>query len=511
MEAKEDVTDQSSINDTTAQKELVAFAPPPKTLTFYPPDIIDKLVNFSAFYKAQHRRNGDHNLLVAFRGNSKVVENTKVAQIKLAIDNWFSMYYYYHSNQKLVNEQYFFNNSWFQPWHPLQISINQRNVLIRLWYLPKNQNFEPYCVSATLNATTPLLKVAESPSAAKTQLPWRCRSQRRTFDHAFKFFQNYSLHRGQQKTLVFKNRDSCDLNGKHDLRNDPKPKDHLEYKYAQNLNNSNSISRRAPVQVNHRANCMRNRSGENPYYELCDNCTQTYKAGEAKPRRQPRSFMNGDDLRNDLKPQSYNYSNLLKKQTFKIDPGRKYNTECYQQPENTSCGAGSKSKSDVNMRKHPVQLLCELYGKNGLQIECEFICNTPFRKQKVTYTVMGRKFTAVSHTRDEAKRLCAKKVLTTLHPELHHELQEEIPKREYDFGYRLNRRHPVDLVNYFFKNEAVLIETERKGLSHFTSYTVHYIVRGRKYLASAEKQNEAKRRCAILVLNDFYRSNDHYK
>lgn len=157
-------------------------------------------------------------------------------------------------------------------------------------------------------------------------------------------------------------------------------------------------------------------------------------------------------------------------------------------------------------RKHPVQLLCELYGKNGLQIECEFLQQPPFRQQRVTYTLLGRKFVAVSHTRDEAKRLCARRALLALHPELADQLQEQVPRQQYDFGYRLNRRHPVDLVNYFFKSEPVLIETEKRGLSHFTKYTVSYLLRGRRYVATAEKQNEAKRRCALLVLNDLWRN-----
>lgn len=186
---------------------------------------------------------------------------------------------------------------------------------------------------------------------------------------------------------------------------------------------------------------------------------------------------------------------LLRKQSFRINP------------QQQGGFARWPNVAHPPARKHPVQLLCELYGKNGLQIECEFLNQPPFRKQKVTYTLLGRKFTAVSHTRDEAKRLCARRALLTLHPELCDQLQEHVPRQDYDFGYRLNRRHPVDLVNYFFKSEPVLIETEKRGLSHFTTYTVSYMLRGRRYVATAEKQNEAKRRCAILVLNDLWRNN----
>lgn len=174
----------------------------------------------------------------------------------------------------------------------------------------------------------------------------------------------------------------------------------------------------------------------------------------------------------------------------------------------------AEPNNKVTVRKHPVQLLCEMYGKNGLQTECEFLCDDsstpPARRQKVTYTVLGQKFTAVSHTRDEAKRLCARKALMTLHPELRDQLQEQIPRQEYDFGDRLNCRHPVDLVSYFARNEHVMMETEKKGLSHFTTYTVTYAIRGRKYVATAEKQNEAKRRCAIMVLNDIYKNSNFF-
>lgn len=186
---------------------------------------------------------------------------------------------------------------------------------------------------------------------------------------------------------------------------------------------------------------------------------------------------------------------LLRKQSFRLNP------------QQQGGFARWPNIAHPPTRKHPVQLLCELYGKNGLQIECEFLNQPPFRKQKVTYTLLGRKFTAVSHTRDEAKRLCARRALLTMHPELCDQLQEHVPRQEYDFGYRLNRRHPVDLVNYFFKSEPVLIETEKRGLSHFTTYTVSYMLRGQRYVATAEKQNEAKRRCAILVLNDLWRNN----
>lgn len=474
METKEDVTDQSAIKDNDDEQKQVNVVPQ-TTLSSFPSSVASNIVQVSVC------RPATENGVLRLKGLSKFIgDDTKVAQLKKVIENWFSMYYYYHmiNHQKFVNEQDYFS-SWFQSWHPLQISMNGQNAVISWCYVPQYENYKPEVLHS---------ETSRESSSTQKELPWRCRSERRSFDHAFKFFQNYNL-RGQ-KTLVFKKREA-ELNGKYDFRNDPKIKEQ-GYKYAQNLNNS--ISRRVTIP---RSNCTRNRSGENPYYELCDSCTKSYKPSDVytKPKRLPRSYMDGDDQKNDIKEPYCN--SLLRKQTFKIEPGR------------SNCN--EKSKTEANMRKHPVQLLCELYGKNGLQIECEFICSTPFRKQKVTYTVMGRKFTAISHTRDEAKRLCAKKVLMTLHPELQHELQEDIPKREYDFGYRLNRRHPVDLVNYFFKNEAVLIETEKKGLSHFTSYTVYYTVRGKKFVATAEKQNEAKRRCAILVLNDFYRSNDHYK
>lgn len=174
-----------------------------------------------------------------------------------------------------------------------------------------------------------------------------------------------------------------------------------------------------------------------------------------------------------------------------------------------STGTRNRKSNAIAVRKHPVQQLCELHGRNGLRIECEFLGDRPTRRQKVTYTVMSRRFSAVSHTRDEAKRLAAKKALATLHPQLHDE-HDQVPWQEYDFGDRLNRRHPVDLVGHFFRNEPIVMEINREGFSHFTNYTVTYTVRGRQYMATAEKQNEAKRRCAILVLNDLYRNSSTY-
>ena len=204
MEAKEDVTDRSSIKDNRSGEEQNQIAVWPKSQITprcaYPSSIIGNFIKISALF--QHEpQNANHNFLIAFKDTSKVIDDTKVVQLKRAIDNWFSMYYYYHANQKLVNEQYYFNNSWYQPWHPLQISISDHNVLIRLWYLPKNQNFQPYCLSATLNAKNALEGVADhrnvlvsSNDVNKTPLPWRCRSQRRTLDHAFKFFQNVYIY-----------------------------------------------------------------------------------------------------------------------------------------------------------------------------------------------------------------------------------------------------------------------------------------------------------------------------
>lgn len=164
------------------------------------------------------------------------------------------------------------------------------------------------------------------------------------------------------------------------------------------------------------------------------------------------------------------------------------------------------SDRPTGFRKHPVQLLSELHNTDGLQIEYKTLGNKSSARQMVTYKIMGSTFSVISHSRDEAKRLAAKKVLKKLHPELYNDFDERIPRQEYNFGPRLNQRHPVDLMGQLLRNEPITVEISREGTSHATIYTVTYTVRGESFIAAAEKQNEAKRRCAILVLNEFYKN-----
>lgn len=363
---------------------------------------------------------------------TSLVQNTpnSTISVKMLIDNWFTMYYYY-LHWKYFNEGTHNLGDWPVDWE-------SNGPYTAAPMLPYTQP-----PPITWPASQPLQSVKEAQTAVSAAVA-------------------ASNPAANQKLASFKKRDQHYPNGRIGRRGDRiGPQQRTMTRSKQNLD---PYARRfirgatAARNDNHRITTTINHSGS------------SVGSGHVTGR------------------------DLLRKQSFRINPQQ-------------SGFVRWPNAVTPPTRKHPVQLLCELYGKNGLQIECEFLNQPPFRKQKVTYTLLGRKFTAVSHTRDEAKRLCARRALLTLHPDLCDQLQEHVPRQEYDFGYRLNRRHPVDLVNYFFKSEPVLIETEKRGLSHFTTYTVSYMLRGRRYVATAEKQNEAKRRCAILVLNDMWRSN----
>lgn len=171
-----------------------------------------------------------------------------------------------------------------------------------------------------------------------------------------------------------------------------------------------------------------------------------------------------------------------------------------------SRNSGMPNAAELNDKMHPVQLLHQIFRKEAFVMEYERINDGPFSRVQVTYKVNGRSYVSEATRLKEARRLCAKKVLGDLFPQFRIETDSNIPKPEYD-PKRFANKHPVQILFQVFRQEPIEMHCEEEGAAHFAKHVFTFVIRGLKYRAKAETIKEAKRRAAILALNDYFKEN----
>ncbi len=155
-------------------------------------------------------------------------------------------------------------------------------------------------------------------------------------------------------------------------------------------------------------------------------------------------------------------------------------------------------------KMHPVQLLHQLFRKEAFVMEYERVNDGPFSRVRVTYKVNGKSYVSEATRLKEARRLCAKQVLRDQFPDLQIESDTDIPQLEYDVS-QFDNKHPVQILYQIFRYEPMEMHCEEEGAAHFAKHIFTFVIRGVKYRAKAETIKEAKRRAAILALNDYFK------
>lgn len=161
----------------------------------------------------------------------------------------------------------------------------------------------------------------------------------------------------------------------------------------------------------------------------------------------------------------------------------------------------------LSNKMHPVQLLHQLLRKEAFVMEYERMNGGPYSQVRVTYKVNGRMYHAEATRLKEARRLCAKYVLQDQFPDLEVESDNNIPQPEYD-PVEFDKKHPVQILYQIFRDEPLEMHCEEEGAAHFAKHIFTFVIRGKKYQAKAETIKEAKRRAAILALNDNFKKGD---
>lgn len=170
-------------------------------------------------------------------------------------------------------------------------------------------------------------------------------------------------------------------------------------------------------------------------------------------------------------------------------------------------GDGEKpvqSHQKISSKMHPVQLLHQIFRKEAFVMEYERINDGPFSQVRVTYKVNGKMYSAEATRLKEARRLCAKQVLRDQFPDLKIEMDNDIPQPEYDVK-QFDNKHPVQILYQIFRYEPMEMHCEEEGAAHFAKHIFTFVIRGKKFIAKAETIKEAKRRAAILALNDYFK------
>lgn len=176
-------------------------------------------------------------------------------------------------------------------------------------------------------------------------------------------------------------------------------------------------------------------------------------------------------------------------------------------PEGDADGTAAVSQIKVSNKMHPVQLLHQIFRKEAFVMEYERINDGPFSRVRVTYKVNGRAYVAEATRLKEARRLCAKQVLRDQLPHLDIESDDDIPRVEYDVT-RFDNKHPVQILYQIFRYEPMEMHCEEEGAAHFAKHIFTFVIRGVQYKAKAETIKEAKRRAAILALNEYYKQSE---
>lgn len=158
----------------------------------------------------------------------------------------------------------------------------------------------------------------------------------------------------------------------------------------------------------------------------------------------------------------------------------------------------------MSSKMHPVQLLHQIFRKEAFVMEYERINDGPFSQVRVTYKVNGKTYTAEATRLKEARRLCAKLVLRDQFPDLRVEVDNDIPEPEYDVK-QFDNKHPVQILYQIFRYEPMEMHCEEEGAAHFAKHIFTFVIRGKKYQAKAETIKEAKRRAAIMALNEYFK------
>lgn len=165
---------------------------------------------------------------------------------------------------------------------------------------------------------------------------------------------------------------------------------------------------------------------------------------------------------------------------------------------------GAVGPAKLSSKMHPVQLLHQIFRKEAFVMEYERINDGPFSRVRVTYKVNGRAYVAEATRLKEARRLCAKQVLRDQFPHLRVDSDDDIPRAEYDVG-RFDNKHPVQILYQIFRYEPMEMHCEEEGAAHFAKHIFTFVIRGVQYQAKAETIKEAKRRAAILALNEYFK------
>lgn len=185
--------------------------------------------------------------------------------------------------------------------------------------------------------------------------------------------------------------------------------------------------------------------------------------------------------------------------------------EAYYPVESQHCkGDGEENnppRQKVSNKMHPVQLLHQIFRKEAFVMEYERINDGPFSQVRVTYKVNGKTYSAEATRLKEARRLCAKQVLHDQFPDLKIEMDNDIPQPEYDVK-QFDNKHPVQILYQIFRYEPMEMHCEEEGAAHFAKHIFTFVIRGKKYVAKAETIKEAKRRAAILALNDYFKKDN---
>lgn len=172
--------------------------------------------------------------------------------------------------------------------------------------------------------------------------------------------------------------------------------------------------------------------------------------------------------------------------------------EIYSPPLETSYGVSFN-------QIHPVQLLHQLFRKEAFVMEYERVNDGPYSQVQVTYKVNEKTYHARAARLKEARRLCAKKVLRDQFPYLGVEKDSDIPEPEYDTR-QFQNKHPVQILYQIFKYQPMQIHCDEEGAAHFAKHIFTFIIQGKQFTAKAETIKEAKRRAAILALNEYFKT-----
>lgn len=188
---------------------------------------------------------------------------------------------------------------------------------------------------------------------------------------------------------------------------------------------------------------------------------------------------------------------------MKYWPGNQFNSALYTGEGDSfrPLRAKRNNRKLVSTKMHPVQLLHQIFRKEAFVMEYERMNSGPSSQVRVTYKVNGRTYQAEATRLKEARRLCAKQVLRDQFPDLQIESDDDIPQPEYDAATFANK-HPVQILYQIFRHESIGIHCEEEGAAHFAKHIFAFVIRGTEYRATAETIKEAKRRAAILALND---------